>query len=82
MTQPIPASKQLASHCRSGRGACGFVLVGNSEVTPIETSRRTTADSSAPLCSGRNDSLVKGRVVDWSEWRAIRKLRFGKRRSP
>ena len=33
MTQPIPASKQLASHCRSGRGACGFVLVADSEVT-------------------------------------------------
>ena len=35
MTQPIPASKQLASHCRSGRGACGFVLVGNPDITTI-----------------------------------------------
>jgi hypothetical protein len=28
VTQPIPATKLLASHYRSGRGACGFVLVG------------------------------------------------------
>jgi hypothetical protein len=28
----LPASKLLASHCCSGRGACGFVLVANSSV--------------------------------------------------
>jgi hypothetical protein len=33
VTQPIPASKLLASHRRSGRGACGFVLVAKQEVT-------------------------------------------------
>jgi hypothetical protein len=31
VTQPIPASKLLASQCRSDRGACGFVLVANLE---------------------------------------------------
>jgi hypothetical protein len=31
-SHPIPASKLLASHCRSDRGACGFVLVGHPEV--------------------------------------------------
>jgi hypothetical protein len=31
-SHPIPASKLLASHCRSDRGACGFVLVGDPEV--------------------------------------------------
>jgi hypothetical protein len=33
VTQPIPASKLLASHRRSDRGACGFVLVDHPEVT-------------------------------------------------
>jgi hypothetical protein len=27
-SHPIPASNLLASQCRSGRGACGFVLAG------------------------------------------------------
>jgi hypothetical protein len=35
VTQPIPATKLLASHYRSGRGACGFVLVVNPEVSLI-----------------------------------------------
>ena len=35
MTQPIPATKLLASHYRSGRGACGFVLVIDPELTLI-----------------------------------------------
>src|SRR3984885_1075698 len=34
-SHPIPASKLLASHCRSDRGACGFVLVAQPEVTRI-----------------------------------------------
>ena len=33
MTQPIPATKLLASHYRSGRGACGFVLVVQPDLT-------------------------------------------------
>jgi hypothetical protein len=33
VTQPIPATKLLASHYRSGRGACGFVLVANPYIT-------------------------------------------------
>jgi hypothetical protein len=34
-SHPIPASKLLASHCRSDRGACGFVLVANPDITPV-----------------------------------------------
>jgi hypothetical protein len=33
VTQPIPASKLLASHRRSDRGACGFVLVADTSPT-------------------------------------------------
>jgi hypothetical protein len=33
VTQPIPASELLVSHYRSGRGACGFVLVATPSVT-------------------------------------------------
>jgi hypothetical protein len=35
VTQPIPDSKLLASHRRSDRGACGFVLVDHPGITPI-----------------------------------------------
>jgi hypothetical protein len=34
VTHTIPASKLPLSHHCSDRGACGFVLVANSEVTP------------------------------------------------
>jgi hypothetical protein len=36
-SHPIPASKLLASHCRSDRGACGFVLVTNPSVRRSST---------------------------------------------
>jgi hypothetical protein len=35
VTQPIPASELIASHSRSGRGACGFVLVANPSLTKM-----------------------------------------------
>ena len=35
MTQPIPATKLIASYCRSVRGACGFVLVDNPEIDMV-----------------------------------------------
>ncbi|HSY72914.1 MAG TPA: hypothetical protein VK798_11750, partial [Alloacidobacterium sp.] len=37
---PKPATNLLDSHHRSGRGACGFVLTGNTETTKQRASPR------------------------------------------
>ena len=34
-SHPVPASKLLGGHCCSDRGGCGFVLVGDPDITPI-----------------------------------------------
>jgi hypothetical protein len=69
VTQPIPATKLLASHYRSGRGACGFVLVADPAVGVIWL---TFTAELAVIHADLGDSAVSILAAhDW--WSGIRR---------